>query len=144
MTVCARVRNFIFCCHARRDEAKRVTADIDVGDGLLDFRHVTVDAIAARRSSLVVRMLLDAGRVRPVRGAGSVTLQADHAGGLQEIGAIGSSMNVVAAKTRNPASVHHALNEVVALHSILVCSFVREVGEGSLAELVLFQLPVVG
>ena len=33
----------------RRDEAEGVAADIHVGDGLLDLRHVAADALAARR-----------------------------------------------------------------------------------------------
>src|ERR1700719_3360715 len=52
-------------------------------------------------------------------------------------------MRIVAAKARNAASIHQAVDEVVALHAVLVRGPVREVREGGLAELVLFELPVV-
>ena len=67
MTRCAWIGNFVLVGHRRCDEAEGVGADVDVGDGRLDLRHVAGDALATKRAFLVVRVLLDRGRARAVR-----------------------------------------------------------------------------
>src|SRR5436190_23101887 len=52
-------------------------------------------------------------------------------------------MNVVTTEASDAVLVHGALDEVVALHSVLMTCAVREVREGCLAQLVLFELPEV-
>ena len=49
----------------RGDESKRVAADHDVSDGLLDLRHVAVGAFVSWTISPVVRVLFDGSRMRP-------------------------------------------------------------------------------
>ena len=70
-----------------------------------------------------------------------MAFQAQDAGGLEQIGVVGSAVNVVATKTSDAVRVHQAGCEIVALHAILVRGAVGKVGEGSLAEFVFFQLP---
>ena len=55
-------------CH----KMKRMTAHVDVRDGLLDLRHVTSDALTARAISFVVSVCLDRHRVRAVLRVWSV------------------------------------------------------------------------
>src|SRR3984893_11636824 len=52
-------------------------------------------------------------------------------------------MRVVATEAGDAPRVHEAVNEVVALHPILVRSPVGEMGERRLAELVIFQFPKI-
>ena len=128
---------------ARRDEPERVAADVHVGDGLLDLRHVAGHAFAARAAALVMRVILERGRVRAVRRAGTMARRAQLRDGLDQVRVVRRAVNVVAAEARHALRVHHALDEVVALHAVLVRGAVREVRERRLAELVLFELPEV-
>ena len=50
----AGVRNLVLVRHFRRNEVKCVATDIDVSDGLFDFRHVTGHAIATGAAGLVM------------------------------------------------------------------------------------------
>src|SRR5215469_3227180 len=52
-------------------------------------------------------------------------------------------MYVVATETGDSATIHDALHEVVALHSVFVRSAIREVVEVSRAQSALFQSPVI-
>ena len=54
----ARIGDFVFVRHGRRDECKRVRVHIDVGHGRLDRGHVAVDAFAARRARAMMGVLL--------------------------------------------------------------------------------------
>ena len=54
------------------------------GDGLLDLRHVAGDAVAARAAARVMRVLLDAWRMRAVRRVRTVTGQAQVACGFEQ------------------------------------------------------------
>ena len=47
-------------------------------------------------------------------------------------------MRIVAAGASDAMRIHGALHKVVALHAVLVARAIGEVGEGGLAELVLF------
>ena len=51
--------------------------------------------------------------------------------------------DIVASEAGDAAAVHHALDEVVALHAVLVRGAVGEMREGGLAELVIFELPEI-
>jgi hypothetical protein len=52
-------------------------------------------------------------------------------------------MRIVAAGACDAARVHQAVDEIIALHPVLVRGAVRKVREGGFAELVFFELPVV-
>ena len=62
---------------------------------------------------------------------------------LDQIGVVAGAMRVVAAEAGDAPPVHHTLDEVVALHPVLVRRAVGEVRERRLAELVLFETPEV-
>jgi hypothetical protein len=68
--------------HLRRDERERMAANIDVGNGLFDLRHVAGDAIAAGTPTRVVRVRLDGRRVRSIRRGRIVAAEADVASRL--------------------------------------------------------------
>ena len=53
------------------------------------------------------------------------------------------AVRIVATETRDAACVHEALNEIVALHAVLVSSAVGKMREARFAELVLFKLPKI-
>ena len=91
----------------------------------------------------MMRVRLDARRVRAVRRARAVAGQAQLLGRLQQIGVVRRAVRVVAAEAGHAARVHQALDEVVALHPVLVRRAVGEVRERRLAELVLLELPEV-
>src|SRR5579859_2858148 len=118
-------------------------SDIDVSDGLLDFGHVTGNALAARAAGGVVGMLFEGGRMWAVLGVRSVTGRANLLGRLDQHRIVVGAMGIVAAETSDAAGVHQALHEIIALHAILVCRAVGKMGERHLAELVIFELPEV-
>ena len=66
MAACAWIGNLVLIGHFRRDEVKGVAANIDVGDGLRDFRHVARNAIVARTSGGMMGMGLDVSGMRSV------------------------------------------------------------------------------
>lgn len=52
-------------------------------------------------------------------------------------------MHIVTGSTGDALPVHHALDEIVTLHPVLVRCPIREVCEGGLPQRVIFELPVV-
>jgi len=52
-------------------------------------------------------------------------------------------MNIVAREAGDASAVHYALNEVIALHAILVGGAIGEMREGHLTEGVVFELPKI-
>ena len=52
-------------------------------------------------------------------------------------------MDIVAVKACDATAVHHALHEVIALHAVLVRRAICKMSERSLAEIVLFKLPII-
>jgi len=120
-----------------------MATDVNVRDGLFDFRHVTADALISQTAGPVMRVFFDRSGTRTVRGLRAVAFQADDIRGLKQVRIIVGPMNVVATEAAYAMSVHHALHEVVSLHAVLVRGSVREVGERLFSQLVLFQLPVV-
>ena len=49
----------------------------------------------------------------------------------------------MATEAGDAAAIHHTLHEIIALHAILVRSAIRKMSEARLAELVLFELPII-
>ena len=72
-----------------------------------------------------------------------MTRQTQLACGLDQVGIVARAMNIMAAEAGDAAPIHQALHEIVSLHSILMGCSVREMGEGSLSQFVLFQLPEI-
>ena len=67
MTGRAGIRDFVLICHLRRDEVERMTADIDIRNLLLDFRHVTRDAVTPWAIPPMVRMGFNRCAARAIR-----------------------------------------------------------------------------
>src|SRR5205823_270578 len=111
---------------ARRNKPKSMAVDIDVANCLLDPWHVASDALAAATTRLVMCVLFDGGRARSVGRARPVAFQAHAITRLNQVGVIRGAMDIVATEARNAVRVHSARNEIVALHTVLVC---RPVGE---------------
>ena len=111
------------------DELERMCADIDIGDRLLNFGHVAANALVSHTASHMMRVSLDARRVRTVRGIGTVALQAQHVRWFYQIGVILGAVDIVATKATHSMGVHLALDEVVALHSVLVRCAIGEMGK---------------
>ena len=59
MTDIAGVRNLQSVRCRRGDELKRVAAHIHIGDGLLDFGHMTSDALTTLTARFVMRVFLN-------------------------------------------------------------------------------------
>ena len=141
MTEIARIRNLQRLGLLRPNETKREAADFHVAQSLGDSRHVTGSASAARAATRVVRMLLDAGGVRPILRVGAMTGQAHRVSQPKQHRLIFGTVRIMATETRDAARVHEALNEIVALHAVLVSRAVGKMCEAGFAELVLFKLP---
>src|SRR5579864_1183327 len=86
----------------------------------------------------------DRRRMWTVLGVWPVTREADFIDGPAKNRLIGRPMGIVAREAGDAAAIHEALNEVVPLHPVLMGRAVREVREGQLAELVIFESPVIG
>jgi hypothetical protein len=118
-----------------------VAANINIGDRLFDCRHVTGYAAAAGTAGRMMGVLLDGGGARPGLRIRAMATKAKCVAGLTHHSHIVITVRIVAAEARHAAGIHQALNEIVALHPILVRRAVGEMGERGFAELVLLQLP---
>ena len=72
-----------------------------------------------------------------------MAIEADLAGGLPKLSVVGRAVHIMARRAPDSVPIHHALGEIVPLHSILVRGAVRKMRECRLAELVLFELPEI-
>ena len=118
-------------------------ADEDVRDGGLNFRHVASDALATRRIGLVMGVFFECSRVWTIKRHGAVTVETEFVDGLSKLGVVLCAVYVVAIEAGDSAPVHHALHEIIALHSVFMCSAIGEVRECSLAQYVFFKHPKV-
>ena len=139
----ASIWNFQRVRITRCDEVKGMTSNILVGDRLFDFRHMTGDALAARATRLVMGTRLNCRRVRPGLRIWAMAVEAQRIAGLAHHGDVVPAMRIVTTEAGDAAGIHQTVDEVVSLHAVLVPGPVREMGEGGLAELVLFELPVI-
>ena len=139
----AGIRNFQCLGLRRPNEAEGVAADLHVSDGLGDLRHMAGDARAARAAGCVVRVLLDAGGMRPVLGIGAVASQAKRVAGLAHHRLVVGAVRVVATEAGDAARIHQALDEIIALHAVFVRGAVGKMREAGFAELVLLELPKI-
>src|SRR5665213_1586343 len=128
---------------ARRDEVEGMTAHFLVRDRFGDLRHVTADALVACATGLMMGMRLDRGGVRPGLRVRTMAVETERVAGLAHHRDVFITMRIVATETGDAARIHQALGEIVTLHPVLVRGAVRKLGEGEVAELVVFALPVV-
>lgn len=120
-----------------------MAADVNVSDCFGDLGHVTSNTFVARTGRTVVRVLFDAGGMRPVLRVGAVAGQAKGVALLAHNSRIVGAMRIVTIEAGDAARIHQALDEIITLHPVLVRRSVGEVGEGRFAELVFVQLPEV-
>src|SRR5215831_13876868 len=62
---------------------------------------------------------------------------------LDQIRIVFGSVNIMTTEAGDAAAVHHALNEIVSLHSILVGSALGKVRKTLLAQFVLLEFPKI-
>ena len=79
----------------------------------------------------------------PFGELGTVALQAQHIGGLQQVGIVLGAVDVMATVAADAVRIHGALDKIIALHAVLVRRTICEMSESLLAQLVFFQLPEV-
>src|SRR5260370_39255597 len=103
-----------------RNEAKGMAANVHARNGLLDFGHVAVDALAAGAAHLMMRVLLDGGGTRAVGRTRTVTIEAQDIDGLEQVGIVFSSVHIGATEAGGARRTTHAGNGILDLHSILV------------------------
>ena len=99
-----------------------------------DCRHVTGDALASFASQFVVGMFLDRSGARPIRAGGAVAIEADLIRRFPKLCVVRCAVHIVTGGTRDPVAIHHALCEVVALHTVLVRGTVGEIIESGLTK----------
>ena len=143
VTTGARIGNLELFAHRWRDEPERVAADVDIGDRLFDLRHVAGDAVAARTAFRMVRVIFDRGRMRAIGRARRVTVETDRCRRLSELGIVLRAVRVMTRRARDAPAIHDALDEIVALHAILVGGAVGKVRERGFAERVRLELPII-
>jgi len=143
MAEITRIWSFQFVRLCRPNEAEGVATDLHVVDGLGDLGHVAGDALTARASGRMMCMLLDGCCVRPILRIRTVASQAEPVSCFAHHAGVIRAVWVVATETGNAASVHQASDEIIALHSVLVCAAVSEMSKRGFSELVIFQSPEV-
>ena len=88
-------------------------------------------------------MFFECSRVWTIERHGSVAIEAEFVDGLSKLGVVLRAVYVVAIEAGDSTPIHHALHEIIALHSVFVSSAISEVRECSLAEFVFFERPEV-
>ena len=116
MAAIARVWNAEPLGLGREDEPEGVTADVDVGNGLFDLRHVAGHALAPSAAGLMMSVLLYRRGVRTVGRTRAVALQAHDIGRFYEVGGIGRPVDVVTTEARHTVCVHFTCHKIVSLH----------------------------
>src|SRR5579859_434021 len=92
------------------------------------------DALTARATALVMSVRLEGRRVRTVGGARAVAVETELVGRLAQLRIIVCTVNVVAGSAGHAVAVHHTLDEIVALHPVLVRGAIRKVQEVGLSK----------
>ena len=118
------------CGHSRRRASGRFSA---CGRRCIDCPRCPRRDACAPRSLLRAAHSASSGRGNPGIGCWPVS-----AGGL-----VVGTVRIVASETRDAVRVHQAGDKIVSLHAVLVRRAIREMREGSFAELVIFQLPKI-
>ena len=125
----AGIRDFQRFRGAWGDEFERVGPDVAIGYGLFDLGHVTGHALVPGTPNFVMRVRLNRGRVGAVRGVRAMAFETKNVRWFDQISAVLRTVNIVAAKAAHAVRVHLTGNKVIALHPVLVCGSVGEVGE---------------
>ena len=137
------IGNLVLLGHRRRDELEGVAADVDIRDGLLDFRHVAFDALTAPRCRPRGACALRPSPPRAVRRIRAVARQAQLLRRLDEIRVVIRPMHVMAAEAGDAAAIHEAVDEVVRLHAVLLRRALCVVSKRRLTEMPFFERPEI-
>ena len=132
----ASVRNLQCLGFCGPHKTECVASDINVIDRRRDLRHMARNAFAASAVPRVVRVLFYARGVRSVLRIGAMARQAKSVPPLTHNSRILRTVRIVATETGNAPRVHETLNEIVALHAVLVSGPVGEMCESCFSELV--------
>ena len=81
-----------------------------------------------------MRVRLNGNGVRTILGIGPMAHHAHFVDGLAQHGVVVSTVRIVAAETGDTAGVHQALDEIIALHAVLVRGTVGEVRKSRFAQ----------
>ena len=104
---------------ARSDKAEGMRADVVVFDRLLDLGHVACRALTSGAPFGVVGVLGDRG-FKASWVVGVMALKAEKVSDPAHTCDVGGAVDLMAVEAANLAVVHIALDEVVALHAVLV------------------------
>jgi len=72
-----------------------------------------------------------------------MAIEAELVSGFPQLRVIVRAVDIVTGGAGHTVTVHHALHEIVALHSVLVGSSIGEVQEVGLSKADVFELPVI-
>ena len=130
----AGVRDCVLVGHLGRYKPERVGVDFHVRYSRLDLWHMAGNALASRAAVFVVSVFFERGGAGAIGRQRTVAVQTYLVGGSPQLSVVVRAVRVVATEARHPAPIHDTLDEVVALHPVLVrCAF-GEMSEGSRAE----------
>ena len=59
------------------------------------------------------------------------------------MGVIFGAVNIMATETSDATAVHHALHEIIALHTVLVRGPISKMCESGVPQFVFFELPII-
>lgn len=140
----AGIRNVVLVGHLGSNEAEGMSMHESVRRPFgLDLRHVTGHTLASRGTLLMVRMLFQSGRARPVWRERPMAVQAEYIGGLDKLGVVISSMHIMATEAGDAVTVHDALYEIVALHAVFMSGAIGEVIKVGCPQRRDFKLPII-
>lgn len=134
----ARVRDPILIGRLWRYKSERVGVDFHIRYRRLNLWHVAGNAVASGASILMVRVFFECRRARAIGRQRTVAVQTYHFGGFSQLSVIIGAVCIVATEARHAAPIHHALNEIIALHPIFMSGTFGEMCEGGRAERVVF------
>ena len=145
MTRSAWIGNLVLVRHRRRDELKSVSVNKSCRWTFRFNRwHVARDAVVAGAAGRVMGVLLNRDDVvRSVGRARVVAGEAQIPGRFDRVGVVRRPVDLMTAEAGHTAPIHHAFDEIVALHPVLVPGAVCKVHEVGLAEFVFLELPVI-
>ena len=130
----ARVRDPVLIGHLGRYKPERVGMDFHIRYRRLNLWHVAGYAFASRAAVFVVRVFIERGGSRSIGRQRTVAVQTYHFGGFSQLSVIIGAVCIVATEAGHPAPVHDTLDEIVALHPILMSRAFGEMCEGGRAE----------
>lgn len=140
----AGIRNLVFFSHLGSNETESVCVNECIrGSFGLDLGHVTSNTLASPGIFPMVSMRFQAGSARPVRRKRAVAREAQLIRRHNKLRVVTRSVHIMTTEASNPAPVHDALHEIVALHSVLVGGAISEIIEIRRTQAVVLERPVI-